>query len=197
MRRVERVIDADGHVLEPMAAWASLAPEHRVRSERDTVGLDHVFVGPQEIVTVSLGYLGTPGSAMHDLAQSPPYEEATPGGFDARQRLADMDLEGIEAAVLYPSLGLNFWALEDPAAAVTLARAYNDWLAGYCAADPARLYGAAMLPFQDPAAAEEELRRSHRDLGFPAAFVRPNPCLGRAISHPGYERVWAAAEEAG
>jgi uncharacterized protein len=195
IRIVERVIDADGHVLEPMSAWGGLAPEHRVRSERDALGLDHVYVGAQEIVTVSLGFLGTPGSPMHDLAHSPPYEEATPGGFDARARLVDMDSEGIDAAVLYPSLGLNFWALEDPGAAVALARAYNDWLAGYCSADPTRLFGAAMLPFQDPAASVDELRRAHRDLGFPAAFVRPNPCLGHAISHPAYEPVWAAAEE--
>ena len=192
---VSRVIDADGHVLEPFSAWAGLPDDQAVRVERDTVGLDHVFVGDQEIVTVSLGFLGSPGSRMEDLAHSRTYDEAQPGGFDATVRLADMDEEGIDVAVLYPSVGLNFWSVEDAAAAVALAHAYNDWLAGYCAAHPARLYGAAMLPLQDPAAAVAELRRAHRDLGFPAAFVRPNPCLGRALSHPAFEPVWAAAEE--
>ena len=192
-----RVIDADGHVLEPLSAFGGLPADQRVRSERDALGLDHVWVGAQEIVTVSLGFLGTPGSQMEDLAHSLRYEEATPGGFDARLRLADMDAEGIDVAVLYPSLGLNFWALDDAAAAVALARAYNDWLAGYCAADPARLVGAAMLPFQDPDASAHELRRAHHELGFPAAFVRPNPCGTRVISHPAYEPVWAAAEELG
>ena len=197
IRLVEKVIDADGHVLEPMSAWDGLAAEHRVRSERDGIGLDHVYVGAQEIVTVSLGLLGSPGSHMEDFAASGGYEEAQPGGFDARVRLADMDTEGIDVAVLYPSVGLNFWAVEEPAAAVALARAYNDWLAGYCAADPGRLFGAAMLPFQDPQASVHELRRAHDELGFPAAFVRPNPCLGRSISHPAYEPVWAAAEALG
>jgi uncharacterized protein len=192
-----RVIDADGHVLEPLSAFDGLPDGQRLRVERDPVGLDHVFAGAQEIVTVSLGFLGSPGSRMEDLEHSPPYEEAQPGGFDPTLRLDDMDSEGIDAAVLYPSVGLNFWAVEDPGTAVALARAYNDWLASYCAAEPARLHGAAMLPFQDPAAAVEELRRAHTELGFPAAFVRPNPCRHRSISHHAYEPVWEAAESLG
>ena len=72
-----------------------------------------MIVGQQEIVTVSLGMLGTPGSDMSDRSRSTRYEDAQPGGFDPVARLADMDTEGIDAAVLYPSIGLNFWAIED------------------------------------------------------------------------------------
>jgi predicted TIM-barrel fold metal-dependent hydrolase len=192
-----RVIDADGHVLEPFGEWSELREEYRPRVMRDSFGLDHVVVGDQEIVTVSLGLLGTPGSRMHDLEHSLEYEEAQPGGFDPLLRVADMDAEGIDIAVLYPSVGLNFWAIEDVDAAVALARAYNDWLAQYCAAVPDRLFGAAMLPWQDPAAAVRELRRARDELGFPAAFVRPNPCLGRSISHKSHEPIWDTAEELG
>ena len=87
--------------------------------------------------------------------------------------------------------------VEDPAAAVALAATYNDWLAEYCAADPRRLFGAAMLPLQDPAAAAGELRRAVTELGLVAGFVRPNPCLGRALSDRAYDVVWDAAEELG
>ncbi len=192
-----RVVDADGHVLEPFSAWDGVRDDHRPRVHRDSLGLDHVVVGDQEIVTVSLGLLGTPGSRMHDLEHSRRYDEAQPGGFDPQVRLADMDAEGIDVAMLYPSVGLNFWALENAGAATALARAYNDWLAGYCAAGPDRLHGAAMLPWQDPEASVQELRRAHDELGFRAAFVRPNPCRGRAISHPSHERIWEAAEALG
>jgi predicted TIM-barrel fold metal-dependent hydrolase len=192
-----RVIDADGHVLEPDIAWHSVPEEYRPRSTRDSIGLDHVTVAGQEIVTVSLGLLGTPGSSMSELENSPMLEEAHAGGFDPHRRLGDMDSEGIDAAVLYPSIGLNFWAIEEPRAAVALARAYNDWLAEYCAAAPDRLYGAAMVPAQDPDAAEHELRRAHDELGFGAAFMRPNPCLGRTIAHRAYEPMWETAEALG
>lgn len=191
----QRVIDSDGHVLEPMSAWKDVPQPYRPRIEVDANGFEHVIVGDKEILGVSLGLLGTPGAKMSDLHAPKPFEEAQPGGFDPVARLADMDTDGIDAAVLYPTVGLYFWALDDAGAAVALARAYNDWLAGYCAAAPDRLHGAAMLPLQDPPAAAAELRRAHDDLGFPACFIRPNPCLGRVISDPAYEVVWSTAEE--
>jgi len=197
------VIDADGHVLEPMSLWdRHLGSRHRAfapRIVRNDWGLDTVYVGTQEIVTAPLGLLGTPGSSMDetDPTKKIPWEHAHRGGFDPVERLRDMDLEGIDIAVLYPSIGLNFWAIEDPAAATALARAYNDWLGEYCAASPRRLFGAAMLPFQDPDSAAAELRRAAQALHFPAAFVRPNPCRGRHIGDPAFEPVWAAAEDLG
>jgi predicted TIM-barrel fold metal-dependent hydrolase len=192
-----KVIDADGHVVEPLSAWASAPAAFRPRIERDAAGFEHVIVGGQEIVAVSLGLLGTPGSRMDDPSTFKPLDRALPGGMDPVQRLADMDTEGIDAAILYPSVGLNCWALEDAEAAVALARAYNDWLASYCDADRSRLYGAAMVPLQDPQAGAAELRRAHDELGFPAAFVRPNPCRGRVISDRSHEVVWETAEKLG
>jgi uncharacterized protein len=189
------IVDADGHVLEPRSAWDGLPEDQRLRITTDDRGLDHVLVGSQEIFVGSLGMLGTPHAVVSDLTQAKPLEEAQAGAFDPRARLADLDVEGIDAVVLFPTVGLAFWAIRDVAAAVALARAYNDWLASFCAADPARLHGVAMLPFQDPDAAVAELRRAHDELGFRTAFVRPNPCMGRTIVDPANEPVWEAAEE--
>ena len=192
-----QVVDADGHVLEPKSAWDSVPEQYRPRIERDSYGLEHVVVGQTEVVAASLGLLATPGSNMADRESYKTIEEALPGGFDPVQRLSDMDSEGIDVAVLYPSIGLYFWALEDPRAATALARAYNDWLAEYCQTAPTRLFGAAMVPMQDPGAAIRELRRASTELGFPAVFLRPNPCCGRSISDRRHEALWEAAEELG
>ncbi len=189
------VVDADGHVVEPRAAWDAVPEAYRPRIDADAHGFEHVVVGDTEILAVALGTLATPGARFSQPRDIRPLEDAWPGGSDPRARLADMDSEGIDRAVLYPSVGLYFWALDDPVAALAIARAYNDWLASYCAADPHRLFGAAMVPVQDPAAAAGELRRAHDELGFPAAFVRPNPCRGRSLSDPAYEPIWEAAEE--
>ncbi|HZU79196.1 MAG TPA: amidohydrolase family protein [Acidimicrobiales bacterium] len=191
------VVDADGHVVEPLAAWEAVPERHRPVIRRDRAGYEHVVVGDKEILAVPLGTLATPGGRFSDPASFRPLEEALPGGFDPVARLADMDREGIDQAVLFPSVGLYFWALDDPDAAVAVAAAYNDWLASYCAAAPTRLFGAAMLPVQDPVAAAKELRRAHGELGFVAAFLRPNPCMGRSLSDPAYTPVWEAAEETG
>jgi uncharacterized protein len=112
------VIDADGHVREPMSAWDGLPESAAIHVRADRFGLDHVFVGDQEIVTAPLGLLGTPGSDMSDFARAKPFADAQPGGFDPVIRLGDMDTEGIDVAVLYPSVGLNFWAVKDPEAAI-------------------------------------------------------------------------------
>ena len=193
--RAGPVVDADGHVVEPESAWAGLPDDQRPHITRDAGGYEHVVVGGTEILAVPLGNLARPGSTFDDPSTFRPLAEAQPGGWDPAARLADMDAEGIDQAVLYPSIGLYFSAVADPDCAVALARAYNDWLAGYCAADGRRLFGAAMVPLQDPAAAAAELRRAVTELGFVAGFVRPNPCLGRSLCDRAYDPVWEVAEE--
>lgn len=192
-----QVVDADGHVAEPLSAWSSVPEAFRPVVTQDSHGYEHVTVGGKEILAVSLGLLATPGSVMSDPSLFKPLSECQPGGYDPKARLVDMDTEGIDAAVLYPSIGLYFWALEDPAAATALATAYNDWLADYCAVAPDRLFGAAMLPMQSPADAVRELRRVAGTGPFRAAFVRPNPCNGRTLADRAYEPVWDVAEELG
>jgi uncharacterized protein len=189
------VVDADGHVVEPVSAWDQVPEAHRPVITRDAAGYEHVVVAGKEILAVPLGTLATPGSVFSDDSSFRSIEEAQPGGSDPVARLADMDTEGIDQAVLFPSIGLYAWAIPEPAAAVWVAKAYNDWLASYCSADPARLFGAAMVPVQDPDAAVAEMRRAAEHLGFTAAFVRPNPCMGRSLCDPAYEPIWSAAEE--
>jgi len=69
----ESVVDADGHVLEPMTLWERFLGrrhrEHAPRVVRNDWGLDTVYVGSQEIVTAPLGLLGTPGSRMNEAAE--------------------------------------------------------------------------------------------------------------------------------
>ena len=193
--RAGPIVDADGHVMEPASAWAALPDSYRPHISADPSGYEHVVVGGTEILAVPLGNLARPGSTFDDPASFRPLADAMPGGSDPVSRLRDMDREGIDQVVLYPTIGLYFTIVEDPPTAVALAAAYNDWLAGYCAADPRRLFGAASLPLQDPVAAARELRRAVTELGFVAGFVRPNPCLGRALSDRAYDALWEAAEE--
>ena len=60
------------------------------------------------------------------------YIDGRKGGFDPHARIPDMDLDGIDAAFLYPSVGLFSGAIKDPALAAAVCRAYNRWLADYC-----------------------------------------------------------------
>jgi predicted TIM-barrel fold metal-dependent hydrolase len=97
-----------------------------------------------------LGLSGGVGTAKNH--QRPPYEmkynEGRKGGFDPHARIADLDLDGIDAVFLYPSLGLNAGSIQDPPLAAAVCRAYNRWLADFCKPYPDRLFGVAQLPMQ-------------------------------------------------
>ncbi len=103
-------------------------------------------------------------------------------------------VDGIDAAFLYPSVGLFAGAVHDPDLSGALCRAYNRWLADYCKPYPDRLFGVAMLPMQSVPHAIEEMRFARKELGFKGAFLRPNPYNNKMIDHPDYEPFWAAAE---
>src|SRR5262245_4611749 len=73
---------------------------------------------------------------------------------DPTLRLADMDLDGVEASVIYgPITGLTPAAMRDPELRHACHRAYNDWAAEFNRADPRRLCVLAMVPADDPRAA--------------------------------------------
>jgi predicted TIM-barrel fold metal-dependent hydrolase len=55
--------------------------------------------------------------------------------------------------------------------AVDVARAYNDWLANFCATNPQRLKGVALVALQDVDAAIKEARRAVEDLGHVARLL--------------------------
>ncbi|MBI2371287.1 MAG: amidohydrolase [Deltaproteobacteria bacterium] len=79
--------------------------------------------------------------------------------YDAPTRLTDMDTEGIDVQVLYPTNGLSIGLVREPRWAADLCRAYNDFLAEVCRQTP-RLKGVALLPAQNPREALKEVERA-------------------------------------
>src|SRR5262249_59904092 len=86
---------------------------------------------------------------------------------DIPTRLKDMDREGIDVSVLFPTSSFAVNSFIERDYAVAYARAYNDFIAEVCRQSP-RLKGIALLPFQDPAAAVQEANRAITKLGLAA-----------------------------
>jgi uncharacterized protein len=202
MDRAYNVIDADGHILEPFELWQQYTdPKYRDQAPRLVENADgkrrliveeRALGDPQR----SFGSIGGIGARQGTVvATEMRYEEGRAGGFDPHKRIPDMDLDGIDAAFLYPSVGLFAGAVHDPDLSAALCRAYNRWLADYCKPYPDRLFGVAMLPMQSVPHAIEEMRFARKELGFRGAFLRPNPYNEKMIDHPDYEPFWAAAED--
>src|SRR5437870_2965238 len=161
MTTAYNVIDADGHVLEPIDLWDHyIDPAFRDRRPQrfiDTDGKDRLKIDGKAFGgKKGLGALGAIGARDGVVCDDTlAYEEGRRGGFDPHARIPDMDLDGIDAAFLYPSLCLGFGGVEDPKLAAALYRGYNRWLADYCKPYPDRLFGVAMLPLQDIDRSEE------------------------------------------
>ncbi len=201
------VIDSDGHVVEPDSLWDDYS-EPEFREQLDVPGGGWV-----QVTGIMRGYpdLGTalPGSTPADddatgpTPQWPSRGRKKPGrrwgGRAATTRTRgsiDMDDEGIDVAVLYPTAMLTW--VEEADVFGAACRAYNNWLRDYCSAAPTRLYGVGLVPLQDIDAAITEMRRCVRYLSFKAVMVRPAAYIGtKKLNHPDYDPFWAAAAELG
>src|SRR5262245_19989300 len=201
MARAYDVIDADGHVLEPVDMFEKyMDPAYRDRAPRlivDGDGKERLLVEGRILGSPKgLGALGGVGARQGVIDDGTMrYVEGRKGGFDPHARIVDMDLDGIDAAFLYPSIGLFSGAVTEPRLAAAMCRAYNRWLADYCQPYPDRLFGVAMLPMQSIELAIGETRYARRELGMRGGFLRPNPYNGRMLHHPDYAPFWAEVQE--
>lgn len=194
-------VDADGHVLEPFSMWEDyIDPAYRERRPRmviDDNGKERMSVEGKLLGNPrGIGSLGAVGVRQGTVkADTLKFAEGRKGGFDPHARIVDMDADGIDAAFLYPSVGLFAGAVADHGLSAAMCRAYNRWLADYCKPYPERLFGVAMLPMQSVDLAIDEMRYARRTLGMRGGFLRPNPYGDRTIHDPSYEPFWTMAED--
>ena len=186
-----KVIDTNRHVVEPSDLWDNRIEKPYTGSHAVQVDLGQgsVLVSGRPVVKPR------PNVMAHRFYQEA-YKDAIQAGFTAESNLRDMDKEGVDVAILLPTVGLYaIWSDHiEGGLAAAMCRAYNDWLGEYCQADPARLKGVALLPLQDPGSAVTELRRAVQDLGLVAGFMRPNPLVGRKLHDPAYDVLYGEAQ---
>jgi predicted TIM-barrel fold metal-dependent hydrolase len=122
---------------------------------------------------------------------------------DREARLAVMDAQGLDAVVLFPTMGCGIEeALRlDIDATMASLSAFNRWLEDdWGFGQDGRIFAAPMLSLADPVAAEAEVA-SLVERGARLVHVRPAPVPGangtsRSLGDPTHDRVWAALAEA-
>jgi uncharacterized protein len=107
-------------------------------------------------------------------------------------RARDMDLDGVQAEVIFGILGAAT-RLNDPVAANEMFRIYNDWLVDFCQHEPDRFIGLACLPYGDIDAAVEEIQRVAR-LGLRGVELSCSWDM-EPMWHPVWEPLWKAIHE--
>lgn len=177
MRDGYRIIDADGHILEPDHELRDYLPSpYRDLEWNPVYPLWPTFDGYVRALRAPGGWAG--GTS----------------GLTSTHWLEFLDRNGIDATVLYPSLGLAHGLIQDYDYAVAIAQAYNDWLADrYLRVSP-RLLGVALLPMQRVDAAVAELRRAVTELGMVGGVLPAVTLAGKGYGEPEFHPLWAEAE---
>src|ERR1051326_3433055 len=160
-----KVIDSDGHARDIDDLLKPYLPEP-YRSRRAPLL-------PRETFDRNLG--GTLGHA----------------GVKLEERLAAMETQQIDPAVLSPTSGLGIGRVREKDYSVALCRAYHDFISDYCKGSP-RLKAVANLPVNQPEAAAAELRRAVTKLGLCGGMLAAqahSKNLGSAEFHPLYKEA--------
>jgi predicted TIM-barrel fold metal-dependent hydrolase len=195
------IIDCDGHLVEAPDLWERYIEgdlkQKAPRLVKDRKGQTRLLLEGRLYPQPEGKGKGFPGFFEHwfrfENGRAVGEKAISPGS-----RLEAMDTDGIDIAVPFPTLGLYTVDARDAELNAAICRAYNDWLfQEYLAADRARLVGAAMIALVDVGEAVKELRRAVTELGFRAAFVRPNPVHGRTLDDSAYDPLYAAAQDLG
>ncbi len=193
-----RVISADSHMMEPAQLWTDRLDRRFSDRAPHVVKTDHgyLFTAPGvHPFPVAGGFgLGRSGKELGDHFRTHGYEAARPSGWDPVERLKDQDIDGVEAEVLYTTLGMSLFGLADAELQQACFSVYNDWLAEFCAHDRRRLHGVALIPLADVGAGTKELERCAR-AGLKGGMIYGSAPPERPYLSRDYDPFWAAAQD--
>jgi uncharacterized protein len=204
MRDGLKIVDTDSHMMEPEWLWERYI-EDGYKMQAPKIGKApesgrRAFIVEGDSFTREKGKYPMAAKAFLQAATKAMdrFDRARQTGFSAQSRLQDMDEQGVDVQILYPTmagqmLGREFRDIKLLAACV---RAYNNWAADYAEASPERLRWAAALPMQD---VEEAIKEAHRasEKGCVSFYMRPNPVRGRTLWHDDYMPLWMEIEALG
>jgi predicted TIM-barrel fold metal-dependent hydrolase len=189
------IISADSHVVEPADLWVDRIDRKYRESAPKVVQLEGkwLIVAPGGVAFPVAGQFAA-GKRGEELREhlGKGYEAGRPSGWDPTLRVADQEADGVKAEVLYTSNGLALYSIQDAELQRACFKVYNDWLAEYCAVNPNRLVGIALISLLDIPEAVKELERCAK-MGLRGAMISngPNQPYHRSMYNP----FWQAASE--
>jgi predicted TIM-barrel fold metal-dependent hydrolase len=183
-----KLMSADDHIIEPPHLWVDRVPaRYRERCPR-IVEVDgmQAWLYEEELVYIPMGSCRPlPGFSPMGSPPAPGsarFDEIRPGCYDPVERINDMDVDGVWGQLCFPNYarfaGHRFFLdVDDADLGLVCLKTYNDYLLDeWCATDPERLFGAAILPLYDIDLAVVELQRVI-DKGARALAFSENPTV--------------------
>ena len=213
------LISSDGHASALVKDYREyFDPEHRAQFDAEVEATEPMRVAYRADPARSFGKtMNLPEELIQAFASIPTLQVGGhPGARDPHQRMRDMDADGIAGEVLFPDVypethplfitGSGARGVRGDAGAtggkyydVDLqyagARAYNRWLADFCATASERWAGIAAVPVWDIDRAVREIEWA-AEAGLRGGILLPSEAPELPLlNDPYYEPVWAACEE--
>jgi predicted TIM-barrel fold metal-dependent hydrolase len=197
------VISADSHVAEPVDLWTKyIDPKYGERAPRVVKqdGVDAFVVEGVDLLPIAPS-MGA-GKGLDQLEKHGSFDEnVRPGGYRPKERLADMETDGVDAEVLYPTFALRMYRIPDLALRHESLIAYNRWLADFCK-DTNRLAGRTALKGIGMTALDNETVEEAvgdldriRELGLDGAMIAIAPADTSNYGDKRFDPFWAKAQD--
>ncbi len=193
-----RLISADSHVNEPGDLWADRVPsamrDRAPRIERFEEGDAWVIEGVDD--PINFGMNACAGLEPEQMKGWMRFEDMRRGGWDPAARLEEMDRDGVDAEVMYPTPRLSgaLVAHRDSEYHLAMVRAYNDWISEFVGHAPERFGGLAMLPNRGVEHAVAEIERVMDRPGMRGVVMGCYP-HGTLTLEPDDDKVWGVLAE--
>ena len=194
------IVSADVHITEPPDIWENHLPakhqEHAPKLVKDHEGGDAwLYAGASN--PDPIGLTTTPGKKFEEFRwHGVTYDSVRPGCFNGKARLEDMDIDGIDAEIIFPpQRTIGHW-LGNPDEELVLAGvdAYNAFAFDEFAVDPKRQFPMFQIPSLGVERAIEYVRKA-KDKGAKGVVLSCWPSGGDTLSAED-DPFWAACVEA-
>ena len=128
-------ISADSHVTEPPTMYVDyIDPKFRDSAPHVVTQDGGEFYSVPGVLLVPMGLVASAGRRPQDLGHKfNRYSDLHPGGWDPKARIKAQDKDGVAGEIVYPTVGMVSYGMEDPALLNACADAYNRWIAEYAA----------------------------------------------------------------
>ena len=180
-------ISGNSHIVEPPEVFEGLYEKFGEKAPRIVEDAERGHLLRVGARTTLVGRFGIAGNRLdHPKTQeliNQGYAGLRKGVFDPAERLKDQDIDGVDFEVVYPSMCMGVFGIDDPRIVSEAFSRYNDWLTEYCSHAPDRLAGLACINLHDIEEAVQELERVAKQ-GFVGVCVACTAPKDRPYSDP-------------
>src|SRR6478752_6849207 len=156
----------------------------------------------EDLIAPHKRHVAAVGFDRDDMEMAPiTYSEMRDGCYDPKARLEDMDADGVQSSLCFPTFprfcGQTFAEASDKELALACVHAYNDWMVEeWCGDAGGRLIPLPIIPLWDAELAAGEVRRNAARGVHAVCFSEIPPKLGLPSIHSGdWDPFFTACQE--